>query len=219
MSAHRSFDNRDIARIAVFAALIAALGLVGPIPVPGLPVPVTAQTLGVMLAGAVLGATRGALSVIAFEALVFVGLPLLSGGRGGPGVFVSPTAGYLVGFIAGAWAVGLITHAGSRVVWWRTLLGTIVGGIPVIYAFGIPISALVARLDLGQAAIASLAFLPGDLLKAAVATLVVQALAKAYPQAFPTPRRRARAAAAAPATTATPTAATPPTAKPADPRA
>ena len=81
------FDSRDIARIAVFAALIAALGLVSAIPIPGLPVPVTTQTLGVMLAGAVLGPRRGAAAVAVFLLLVFIGLPLLSGGRGGAGVF------------------------------------------------------------------------------------------------------------------------------------
>ncbi|KAB1662673.1 biotin transporter BioY [Pseudoclavibacter sp. CFCC 13611] len=181
---HRGFDNRDIARIAVFAALIAALGLMGPIPVPGL-VPITAQTLGVMLAGTVLGGRRGALAVIVLLLLVLIGLPLLSGGRGGPAVFVGPSAGYLFGWIAGAFVAGAITHAGGRIVWWRTLLGAVVGGILVVYLFGVPVTSMVAGLPLSQALVSSFAFLPGDAIKAVLATLITAGLWKAYPQAFP----------------------------------
>ncbi|KAB1647334.1 biotin transporter BioY [Pseudoclavibacter sp. CFCC 14310] len=181
---HRGFDNRDIARIAVFAALIAALGLVGPIPVPGL-VPITAQTLGVMLAGTVLGGRRGALAVVVLLLLVLIGLPLLSGGRGGPAAFMGPSAGYLFGWIAGALVAGAITHAGRRIVWWRTLLGAVVGGIFVVYLFGIPVTSMVAGLPLSQALVSSFAFLPGDAIKAVLATLITTGLWKAYPQAFP----------------------------------
>ncbi|ALJ20717.1 biotin transporter BioY [Microbacterium sp. No. 7] len=179
-----TFDGRDIARIAVFAAIIVALGLVGPIPVPGL-VPITAQTLGVMLAGAVLGWRNGALAVLVVIVLVAVGLPVLSGGRGGIGVFVGPSAGYLFGWLAGAALTGLIAHSGGRPLrWWRVALGCVVGGILAIYAFGIPVQSLVTGLPIGDAAIASLAFLPGDAIKAALATVLTLALQRAYPPAF-----------------------------------
>ena len=111
------FETRDLARIAVFAALIVALGLVGPIPVPGL-VPITAQTLGVMLAGLVLGARRGAAAVGVVILLAAIGLPVLSGGRGGLGVFFGPTVGYLLGWVSGAVIAGLIANSGPR-TWWR----------------------------------------------------------------------------------------------------
>ena len=184
MSQSARFDGRDLSRIAVFAAIIVVLGLMGPIPVPGL-VPITAQTLGVMLAGAVLGWRRGATAVLVVIALVAVGLPVLSGGRGGLGVFVGPTAGYLIGWIFGAAVVGLIAHSGTgRISWWRVALGTVVGGILVIYAFGIPVQAAVTGLAVNQAALASLAFLPGDVIKAVVATVLTMALYRAYPPAF-----------------------------------
>ncbi len=109
----RRLDATDLARVAVFAALIAVLGLPGSFPVFG-GVPITAQTLGVMLAGAVLGPWLGALSVTVLLALVAVGLPLLAGGRGGFGVFLGPTAGYALGWILGAIVIGLIVHAGGR---------------------------------------------------------------------------------------------------------
>ncbi|MGN6272871.1 MAG: biotin transporter BioY [Protaetiibacter sp.] len=186
----RRFDTRDIARIAVFAAIIAALGLVGPIPVPGL-VPITAQTLGVMLAGMVLGAWRGAAAVLVFEVLVLIGLPLLSGGHGGAGVFVGVTAGYLLGWIPGAFVTGLIAHSGrGGLTWWRVALGGVAGGVLMVYALGIPVQAAVTGLPLGVTAAASLAFVPGDILKVVLATLLTLTLWKAYPPVFGRVRER-----------------------------
>ena len=187
MASINKFDTRDIARIAIFAAIIAALGLIGPIPVPGL-VPITAQTLGIILAGTVLGPRRGAAAVTVFLLLVFIGLPLLSGGYGGAGVFAGVSAGYLVGWIPGAFVVGLIAHSGRSISWWRVAFGGLIGGILVIYFFGIPVQAAVTHLPLGQTILTSLIFIPGDLLKIAIATLVTMALWKAYPPVFGTKR-------------------------------
>ena len=99
----------DLAQIAVFAALIAALGLPGALYLGGTAVPITFQTLGVMLAGAILGARKGFLSVLLFLALVAAGLPLLSGGRGGLAVFVGPSVGYLAGWLLGVVVIGWLT--------------------------------------------------------------------------------------------------------------
>ena len=178
-------DIRDITRIAIFAAIIAVLGIPGAIPAFGGAVPITAQTLGVMLAGAVLGSWRGAAAVLIFLALVFVGLPLLSGGRGGVGVFAGPTVGYLIGWVFGAYVVGAIVQAGGRrPTWWWTALGCFVGGILVVYTFGIPLQSLITQLPLAQTVISSAIFLPGDVVKVVVTTLVTMALWRAYPQAF-----------------------------------
>jgi biotin transport system substrate-specific component len=174
----------DLARIAVFAAIVAVLGLPGGLSVFG-GVPITAQTLGVMLAGAILGPWRGALSMVVFLALVAIGLPLLSGGRGGAGVFAGASAGYLVGWIAGAFVIGLIVHLGGRrLTWTRTAIGIVLGGIVTVYAFGIPVQAFVTRIPLAQTAQLSAVFLPGDLVKAAIATAITMTLVRAYPRAF-----------------------------------
>lgn len=193
MEQQRADLGRDLARVAIFAALIVVLGLVT-IPLPS-GVPITAQTLGVMLAGAVLGPRRGPLAVLLVLVLAAVGLPVLAGGRGGLGVFAGPSAGYLIGWIFGALVIGLIVH-GGRITWWRTALGAVVGGILVVYLFGIPVQALVLGVDLAPTALSSLAFLPGDLLKAAAATALTLALRRAYPPAF------GRSTAAAPASAA-----------------
>lgn len=196
----RTLDATDLARVAVFAALITVLGLPGSFPVFG-GVPITAQTLGVMLAGAVLGPWLGALSVTVVLALTAAGLPLLAGGRGGIGVFLGPSAGYALGWILGAIVIGLLVHAGGRrPVAWRTALAMLVGGVAAIYAVGIPVQSAVTRLPLGETALTSLVFVPGDLLKAALATAVVSALVRAYPRGFRRAwTRPAPAAAVAPA--------------------
>ena len=174
---------RDLTRVAVFAALIVVLGLMGPIPVPGL-VPITAQTLGVILAGTVLGWKRGAAAVGVVLILVAIGLPVLAGGGGGFGSFFGATGGYLIGWFFGAAAIGAIAHSGP-ITWWRVGLGAVVGGMLVIYAFGLPVQ--------------SLAFLPGDIIKVVIATFLTLVLARAYPPAFPD---RVRAKKSVPASSA-----------------
>ncbi len=114
--------ERNVVMIALFAALIAVLGLIPKIQL-GFGVPITAQTLGVMLAGTVLGARRGALSVLLFLLLVAIGLPLLSGGRGGLGVFASPSVGFLIGWPVAAYVTGWIVEH------WRGAPLTLVAGV------------------------------------------------------------------------------------------
>jgi biotin transport system substrate-specific component len=172
----------DLARVAVFAALIAALGLPGTLTPFGNAVPITAQTLGVMLAGALLGARRGTAACLVFLALVAAGLPLLAGGRGGLGVFAGPSAGFLIGFPLGALVIGLLTE---RVLpnyrLWLGIVINVVGGILVIYAVGVPVQA--ARVGSGLLAVAqtSVQFLPGDLIKAVIAAIVAHQVHRAYP--------------------------------------
>ncbi len=169
-------ETRTIVRAALFAALIAALGLVPRVDVPiAAGVPITAQTLGVILAGMLLGARVGAASVLLFLFVVALGAPLLSGGRGGVGVFFGPTAGYLVGWIFGAAAVGfLMQRLPISSIFVRALLASLIGGVVVIYMFGIPYLAFAARLTLDKALLAGAVFLPGDILKSILAALVAK---------------------------------------------
>src|SRR5690625_4710684 len=136
-------------------------------------VPITLQTLGVMLAGALLGARRGALSVIVLLVLAAAGLPVLAGGRGGLGVFAGPTAGYLIGFVVGAFVIGLIVDRFRRIPnVAQMLLACIAGGIITIYLVGIPVQAMVLATPLKETITGSMiVFLPGDVLKAALASV------------------------------------------------
>ncbi|KAB1866398.1 biotin transporter BioY [Microbacterium algeriense] len=182
MTAAPRDTSATLGRVAVFAALIIVLGTVV-VPLPG-GVPITGQTLGVMLAGLILGPRIAPLSIALVLALAALGLPVLAGGRGGLGVFVGPTVGYMIGWIVGVVVIGLLMRTG-RFTWWRTALAALVGGVAVVYAFGIPVQALVTGVPIDLTALSSLAFLPGDLIKVTAATLVAVALRRAYPRAFP----------------------------------
>ena len=196
MTRHRH-PARDLAQIAVFAGLIAALGLPGGVQVGSTSVMITFQTLGVMLAGAILGPRKGVAAVAVFEVLVAAGLPLLSGGRGGISWFTTaPSAGYPYGWLLGAAAVGLATQRLLPAYRLRYALPlTAVGGMLLVYAVGVPVTALNAHVPLGAAFVDSLKFWPGDLIKVVVTVLVARQVHRAYPGLI----TRGRAQTAAPA--------------------
>ena len=174
---------RDLAQIAIFAALIAALGLPGALAVGAVAVPITFQSLGVLFAGVILGARKGFFAVLLFLALTAAGLPLLSGGRGGLVWFTtSPAAGYLYGWLLSALVLGYLTaRLLPRYRFWPALAATAFGGIVVIYLVGVPVTALNLGLPLWVAALDSVKFLPGDLLKVIVTVLVAGQVHRAYP--------------------------------------
>ncbi|MEP6817157.1 MAG: biotin transporter BioY, partial [Marmoricola sp.] len=161
---------------------VAALGLVLAVDPFGTAVPITAQSLGVMLAGAIIGRWRGACALLLLLALVALGLPLLAGGRGGLAVFAGPSVGYLVGWPVAAWVVGWLTERGGapyRLSW--GIVANILGGIVVLYAIGIPGVAWRGHISIQAAAVGSGLFIVGDLAKAVIAALVARGVHAAYP--------------------------------------
>ena len=189
-SSSSSSPARNAALVAVFAGFIAALGIVPAFQPPGFSVPITAQSLGVMLAGAILGARRGFLTLALFLALVAIGLPLLAGGRGGLGVFVTPSAGFLFGWPVAAFVIGWLTERGGapyRLAW--GVVANTVGGIVVLYAAGIAGIAAIAGISVGAAAVSTWIFIPGDLVKVVLAALVARGVHAAYPGLIPRRRR------------------------------
>jgi biotin transport system substrate-specific component len=180
---------RDLAYIAVFAGIVAALGLLPPVTLPVIAVPVTAQSLGVMLAGLVLGARRGFFALLLFVALVALGLPLLAGGRGGLSVFVGPSAGFVIGFPFAAYAVGWFTERFAREGRYRLgwgILAALLGGVGVLYVFG----SVGFMLVTGLSPLPVLVFIPGDVVKAVLAALVARGVHAAYPGLLTDNRRR-----------------------------
>jgi biotin transport system substrate-specific component len=177
-------STRSLALVSLFAALLAVFGLIPKIDLP-LGVPITLQTLGVMLAGCMLGPKRGLQAVLLFLVAVALGLPLLSGGRGGLGVFVAPSAGYLIAWPLGALVSGLVMAAlpvgTPKRAAVSALVASAVGGIVVVHCFGVIGLTLLAKLTLTQAFFGTLVFVPGDLIKCAVCAMVVNTVARGVP--------------------------------------
>ncbi len=172
----------DIALVATGAALVAVSSLVA-IPVGPVGVPITLQTFGVLLAGAVLGARRGALAVLLYLAVGFAGLPVFSEGNGGIAALARPTVGYLLAFALAAWVTGVIVERGRKpgpVPVPRFILATLAATV-AIYAIGIPVLALRVGITMREAIVANVAYLPFDAVKLIAVVVVASAVNRAYP--------------------------------------
>lgn len=175
-------NTKDVVYIALFAALTAAVGLFPPFPLPVTGVPLTVQSIGPLLAGVILGAKRGFLSQVLFVALVAVGLPVLAGGRGGFGILIGATGGFLLAWPLMALAVGYLTERFWRDLSLPKLIAiTIVAGLGISNLLGIPWMAIILALDARTAVVSSLAFVPGDLAKAILASIIGIAVRRSYP--------------------------------------
>lgn len=172
--------ERKLAHIALFAALIAVLGLIPRFEiVPG--IGITAQSMGVMLCGTVLGARAGGLAAGLFVLVMLLGLPIWAGGAGGIGQLYTGKVGFILGFAPAAFATGWVMERMRGAVPVAAFIASITGGMVVLYAFGIPGMAWGLGKSLGEAGAIALAFIPGDLIKAVLAAGVTQTIARARP--------------------------------------
>lgn len=163
-------DSVLVLGMAVFTAVAAQIAI------PMWPVPITAQTFAVLLAGAVLGAFRGALSMVVYVALGAAGLPVFAGWSAG--LSFGTTFGYQIGFIAAAGVVGWL----AQLNWQRKALGVAASfavGNSVIYLFGLPwLGFVLGNLGLANNFMAVLLagfvpFIIGDVVKMALAAAVL----------------------------------------------
>jgi biotin transport system substrate-specific component len=168
----------DIALVVAGAALVAVLAQVA---VPLWPVPVTGQTLAVVLVGAGLGAARGAASLSLYALLGALGLPIYSDASSGWSVLLGPTGGYIIGFIASAAIVGWAAERSWDRGWYKPII-TFIGGSLVVFAFGLPwLAVALGQLglpnDLQSVLIAGFyPFIIGGVIKAAIAAALLPAL-------------------------------------------
>ncbi|MEM7519899.1 MAG: biotin transporter BioY [Pseudomonadota bacterium] len=173
--------ERSVALIAVFAALMAASGYLPALSLAA-GIPITAQTLVLMLAGTVVGAVRGGLAMLLFVGVGALGLPVFAGGKGGLGVFAGPTMGFIIGFPVAAFVTGFVMAQLRRTpVVLAAGVSAVLGGIVVLYVFGIFGFMMITGKDLAFSATTMAVFIPGDLVKAVLAAVITAALARARP--------------------------------------
>lgn len=182
-STELTLSTQELVRTALFTALVVVFAIIPPIPMPLVPVPLTLQTLGVMLAGLLLSPRLAALSLLLYVVLAVVGLPVLPGGRGGLAVFAGPTGGFILGFIPGAFVVSWLAardlgRTTSVAMIARNFGAAVFGGALVVYAIGVPWLAVVTGMSLDKALMAVVVFMPGDLVKAVIASVVALRVAK-----------------------------------------
>ena len=174
-----------VTRLALAGVMAAVIAVFSWVSVPVGTVPLTLQTLAVLLAGGLLGPLWGPVGVAVYLLVGVVGVPVFAGGEAGLHVLLGPKGGYLVGFVAAAFIMGLAGRAararglstGAALAW--LIAGTVAASV-VIYLIGVPWLAAVIGMSLGKAFVVGCApFLVGDALKAAVAVLLVRAVGAA----------------------------------------
>jgi len=169
---------RDVLLVVGFSAVIALSARIA-VFLPFTPVPITAQTLAVLLTGAALGSKRGALALLAYIAEGLAGLPVFSAGRSGLPILLGPSGGYIWGFLIAAFVVGYLAERGWDRKVWTTALAMLIGTV-IIYLVGVPQLAFVLSPTSGAAlgfdkalTLGVLPFLPGDAIKLLIAAGVL----------------------------------------------
>jgi biotin transport system substrate-specific component len=165
----RARDAGLVALGVLFTALLAQVA----VPVPGSPVPITGQTLAVVLTAASLGPLRGTAVQVLYILTALVGLPFYSDASGGYEVVFGATGGYVIGFIPAAYLIGLAAkHGADRELWKSVPL--FIAGQAVIFAVGVPWLAVSTGMTAGQALDAGFyPFILGGIVKAAIAAIVL----------------------------------------------
>ena len=157
------------AALVLGGSLLVTLSASIAITLPFSPVPITAQTMTVLLIGALLGSRRGAMCMATYVFQGAMGLPVFAGGMGGLAILAGPRGGYLLGFIAAAFVTGLLAERGWDRRVGTTLAAMLLGNI-VIYVLGVPWLAVFVgaerALPLGL-----YPFVAGDLFKLGLAGL------------------------------------------------
>ena len=119
-----------IVLVGVFVAIISICAWIS---IPMVPIPITLQTLGVFITASILGAKLGTVSIIIYILLGAVGLPVFSNFTGGFGILLSPTGGFIIGFIFTALTIGIITSFKNSIL---TNTLAMLLGLLLCYIFG-----------------------------------------------------------------------------------
>lgn len=160
----------DVSMIVGGSLFIALLSQIK-ISLPFTPVPITGQTMGVLLAGALLGRYRGTLAILAYLSEGIAGLPVFAGGGFGLAHLLGPTGGYLLGFIPGAYITGVLAEKGWDRKTGTTILAMILGNLAIL-TLGLSWLAVFTGAD-RVLELGLIPFIPGDILKTGLAAVLL----------------------------------------------
>lgn len=174
--------TKDITQVALLTAVMVALAGIPALPIVLIPVPLVLQNFAVMLAGPLLGAKKGTFAVVILLLLASLGLPVLTGIRGGLAVVLGPTGGYLLAWLFTPTAMlGMHhflqyrCHFGDN-SYWNWWISLVVVSIVMTYPIAIIWLMWQTRITFMGALTANVLFIPGDLIKTIVATLLLRPL-------------------------------------------
>lgn len=184
--------TRDMALVALFAALVAVLAQVS-IPLPFSPVPITGQVLGVLLAGAILGKNKGTLAMLVYLMMGTIGLPVFNRGGAGIAHFATPSGGYLWGFVVGVYIMGLVLEGRRGEPGYTRLVAAMLACLAVVYTLGTLQLSYLLHLSLAKGLLLGvIPYIPLDLAKLALAAAIGIQARRALRQAgyLPVPQGR-----------------------------
>ncbi len=154
--------KRQLMLVLTFNILLIASSYIQ-VPLPFSPVPITAQTIVVLACGLFMGPAWGVATVMTYLMQGALGLPVFAGGAAGLARIIGPTGGYLAGFIAGAWLVGVFSSRVAAMTYWK-LIGVLALGTMVIFACGLAVLSLFVPLHMVPAT-GLYPFIPGAIVK------------------------------------------------------
>ncbi len=157
--------------LIVGGSLLLALSAQVALPVPFSPVPITGQTLAVVLIGVSYGSRRGGLCLLAYLSEGVAGLPVWAGGHAGLAYALGPTGGYLAGFVVAAFVTGWLAERGWDRRWVTSFLAMLVGNA-AIYLVGLGWLSRFVEVDRVMP-LGLVPFFPGDLIKLLLGTLLL----------------------------------------------
>lgn len=168
--------DRTARRVIAVTAFVVATALAAQVrvPIPMTPVPLTLQTMLVLLSGALLGARLGAASQLAYLALGIAGAPVFAGGAFGLAYLLGPTGGYLLAFPAAAFVVGALARPGEgrgMLDALRLVAALAAGSLVMLVSGAAWLAALTGDLA-GAVVLGIMPFLMGDVIKVSLAALI-----------------------------------------------
>lgn len=161
---------REMTKISLCTALLCVSGYIV-FPLPFTPIMITAQTILINLVSLILNPLHSAISVAVFILLGTIGLPIFAGGSSGFQALLSPSGGFIVGFLFAAFAMSYFK--GKKISLYRYLAVTILIGMPIIYLSGATYMSYVLNISYVKTLqIAVIPFIVGDITKAVLASII-----------------------------------------------